>query len=64
MHVIHVYRDPALFERYLALYHDALALGIGVAVPYVLSGWRKLDQLKLSASNHGIEQLFATRVKM
>ncbi|MEM4652313.1 MAG: tRNA-ribosyltransferase [Pyrobaculum sp.] len=36
MPVLHVYRDPALFERYLALYRDAPALAIGAAVPYVL----------------------------
>jgi len=34
--VLHVYRDPALFERFLALYRDAHALAIGAAVPYVL----------------------------
>ncbi|ACB39979.1 tRNA-ribosyltransferase [Pyrobaculum neutrophilum] len=34
--VLHVYRDEALFERYLALYRDAPALAIGAAVPYVL----------------------------
>jgi hypothetical protein len=34
--VLHVHRDPALFERFLALYRDAHALAIGAAVPYVL----------------------------
>ncbi|ABL89150.1 conserved hypothetical protein [Pyrobaculum islandicum DSM 4184] len=34
--VLHVYRDPALFEKYLSLYRDAPALAIGAAVPYVL----------------------------
>lgn len=36
MPVLHVHRDPALFEKYLALYRDAPALAIGAAVPYVL----------------------------
>ncbi|MGC9049933.1 tRNA-ribosyltransferase [Pyrobaculum sp.] len=34
--VLHVYRDEALFFRYLRLYLDAPALAIGAAVPYVL----------------------------
>jgi hypothetical protein len=34
--VLHVHRDPALFERFLALYRDTHALAIGAAVPYVL----------------------------
>jgi len=34
--VLHIYRVPALFEKYLALYRDAPALAVGAAVPYVL----------------------------